>query len=143
MGNSHLKLNMANKRCLWGIKVISRTCVLVTVPPKKIAIRDQKGNYVHNSTIGPYGEKSDIELTCESRGGVPPPSLQWYKNGVMVDGSYVVGDNGMVTNQLTIYHLSPSDLFHKFVCQAGNFNSSSPIEAYVVLDINCKCASVG
>lgn len=56
----------------------------------------------------------------------------------MIDGSYVVADTGLVSNELTIYKLSPNDLYDKFICQAGNFNNTNPIEAFVVLDINCK-----
>ena len=58
----------------------------------------------------------------------------------MIDGSYVVGDNGIVSNELIIYKISSRDLYDKYVCQAGNYNSSSsmPIEAYVILDINRK-----
>lgn len=65
--------------------------------------------------------------------------LLWYKNGVMIDGSYVVGKNGTVWNELTIYKLSPRDLLDRYVCQTGNFNGShSPIEAHVTIDINRK-----
>ena len=58
----------------------------------------------------------------------------------MIDGSYVVGDNGIVSNELIIYKITSRDLYDKYVCQAGNYNSSSsmPIEAYVILDINRK-----
>lgn len=81
------------------------------------------------------GASRSLQLT-----GIPPPMLQWYKDGVMIDGSYVVGKNGTVWNDLTIYKLSPRDLLDKYVCQAGNFNSSSnsPIMAHVIIDINCK-----
>lgn len=69
--------------------------------------------------------------------------LLWYKDGVMIDGSYVVGKNGTVLNELTIYKLSPKDLLDKYVCQAANFNSTSPIEAYVSIDINRECTASG
>lgn len=55
----------------------------------------------------------------------------------MIDGSYVVGKNGTVWNELTVYKLSPRDLLDRYVCQTGNFNGShSPIEAHVTIDIN-------
>nr|XP_027199500.1 nephrin-like [Dermatophagoides pteronyssinus] len=122
----------------WGRTINSFVTLHVIVPPKKITIRDQNGNYIENSTIGPYDQNTDVILTCESNGGIPPPTLQWYKNGVMIDGSYIVSDNGLVSNELIIYKISTHDLYDKYVCQAGNYNSSStiPIEAYVILDIN-------
>ncbi|KAJ6224210.1 hypothetical protein RDWZM_002755 [Blomia tropicalis] len=128
----------------WGRTINSYVSLHIIVPPKRIAIRDQNGNHVQNSTIGPYDEQTDVVLTCESYGGIPPPMLQWYKDGVMIDGSYVVGKNGTVWNDLTIYKLSPRDLLDKYVCQAGNFNSSSnsPIMAHVIIDINLLPVSV-
>ncbi|KAF7489928.1 Nephrin [Sarcoptes scabiei] len=121
-----------------GRTISSFVSLHVIVPPKTITIRDQNGDFVQNSTIGPYDQNSSVVLNCESNGGVPPPTLQWYKNGIMIDGSYVVGKNGQVSNELIIYKLSPQDLYDRYVCQAGNFNSSSsnPIEAFVILDIN-------
>ncbi|KAH9387679.1 hypothetical protein TYRP_008872 [Tyrophagus putrescentiae] len=121
----------------WSRTISSFVSLHIIVPPKRIAIRDQHGNYVHNSTIGPFNQNSDVILTCESLGGIPPPVLFWYKNGVMIDGSYVVGKNSTVRNELTVYKLSPRDLLDRYVCQTGNFNGShSPIEAHVTIDIN-------
>lgn len=39
------------------------------MPPKHIKIRDQSGRDVHNSTIGPYNENTNVTLVCESKGG--------------------------------------------------------------------------
>lgn len=44
--------------------------MMMIVPPKKITIRDQNGNYIQNSTIGPYDQNTDVILTCESNGGI-------------------------------------------------------------------------
>lgn len=72
--------------------------------------------------------------------GIPPPVLLWYKNGVMIDGSYVVGKNGTVWNELTVYKLSPRDLLDRYVCKtSSSVNSSEPIEAHVTIDINRRC----
>lgn len=53
----------------WSIKSNYVFSLSHTVPPKKITIRDQNGNYIENSTIGPYDQNTDVILTCESNGG--------------------------------------------------------------------------
>lgn len=64
--------------------------------------------------------------------------LQWYRDNVMIDGSYIINDNATATNDLVVYKLSRSDLNALFTCQAANNNFSAPLEASFSIDINCK-----
>jgi hypothetical protein len=73
--------------------------------------------------------------------GIPPPVLHWYRDNVMIDGSYII-NNSIANNDLIVYKLSRNDLNVMFICQANNFNNTHPIQASVSIDINCEILSL-
>ncbi|CAG2177203.1 unnamed protein product, partial [Oppiella nova] len=73
----------------------------------------------------------------------PPPTLHWYKDTTMIDGSYIIDSRGWAHNDLIIYRLSAYDLNAVFSCQANNFlNHSQPIRSSFSIDINLNPVSV-
>lgn len=74
--------------------------------------------------------------------GRPPPSLYWFKDGILVDESFVtINDLSLgfvVENELLIRKLDRDHLNSKISCEAINNNLTSRSSATITLDINCE-----
>jgi hypothetical protein len=46
--------------------------VLVSVPPEKLLILDDKGTIIPHHILGPYNEGSSVNITCIATGGKNP-----------------------------------------------------------------------
>lgn len=83
---------------------------IISVPPSKVTILDELGAAVMDSTVGPYKENVDINLTCVSSGGVPTPKVTWWKEHALLDDSFIILPDGTVKNVLYLEKLTRSDL---------------------------------
>lgn len=108
----------------------------VLVPPSKVTILDELGAAVMDSTVGPYKENVDINLTCVSSGGVPTPKVTWWKEHALLDDSFIILPDGTVKNVLYLEKLTRSDLNSVYTCQASNGHVVPPLSTNVKLTLN-------
>uniref|UniRef100_A0AAR5PEF8 Ig-like domain-containing protein n=1 Tax=Dendroctonus ponderosae TaxID=77166 RepID=A0AAR5PEF8_DENPD len=107
----------------------------VIVPPHQIMIYDNMGRNV-SGVVGPLEEGSKLVLTCEVRGGNPPPTVSWFVNGRLVAGQReVLTKPKVVVNRLDIKEVTRDKLNSTFKCQASNTNLITPIENGVQLEL--------
>lgn len=106
----------------------------VIVPPEKIIIYNNE----NKTTIGPFRENSNLNLTCEVRGGSPSPTVTWWRESTLVDDTFTRVERGLVINELLVANLKREDLMSVYTCQASNTNLTVPISTYVTIDLNLK-----
>lgn len=76
-----------------------------------------------------------VTLICSSRGGVPPPTLRWYK---VVDGSReelpseTLTYEGFTKAELHIV-VDASDKHAEYYCEASNFATEEPLNTNTTL----------
>ena len=78
--------------------------------------------------------KQEVTLKCESYGGNPLASLEWYKNGDKIDTSYLTHDQHKSVNTLT-FEASEDDNNAKYKCEAKNPYLASPLSDSVTLNV--------
>lgn len=107
----------------------------VIVPPKETIIMDENGERLWD-IIGPYDEGTFLTLICESTGGIPSPSVTWWRGSSLLDDSYFNTSDGAVRNELLLPRLHRFDLMAVITCQASNTNLTSPSTTSVKMDLN-------
>lgn len=80
------------------------------MPPTQLTILDNDGGVMIDNRIGPYGEGVNINITCMSSGGVPPPRVSWWKEHALLDDGFQVLADGTVKNILHLSKLTRKDL---------------------------------
>ena len=115
------------------------------MPPSKPVIRDERSmRDVLTYDVGPYEIDEDLVLECRVTGGLPPPKVEWWRNGVLVDSTdeAEIGRNniesGTMVNKLIQRKLQREDLGTKYACHASNTNLTGPFITEVKLVLNCK-----
>ena len=68
----------------------------------------------------------EVTLVCESYGGNPLATLEWYKNDVKTDTTYITHDQHKSVNTLS-FTASEDDNNAKFRCEAKNPYLTSPL----------------
>lgn len=81
-----------------------------TVPPTQLIILDSEGATMVDNTIGPYREGVNINITCMSSGGIPPPRVSWWKEHALLDDSFQILPDGTSKNILHLSRLHRKDL---------------------------------
>ncbi|XP_076331749.1 protein turtle homolog A-like [Tachypleus tridentatus] len=111
--------------------------VNIIVPPQDIYIKTGDGRF-QDVVFGPFNEGSSLKLACEAIGGIPPPSVTWWKESDLMDNSYFIPEKNVVVNILEIKvverYLSKGTL----TCQAQNTNLTMPKSVTIRLDVNLK-----
>ncbi|XP_044013453.1 nephrin-like [Aphidius gifuensis] len=111
--------------------------IVIVMPEKPVIHKESLRNATQIKET--YNEGSDVHLTCESRGGVPPPRLIWYLDNTVIDESFHYNSNtAMTVNHLSYPKIGRQHLGARLVCQANNTNLVPPQTNLVVLDINLK-----
>ncbi|XP_049270080.1 hemicentin-1 [Rhipicephalus sanguineus] len=115
---------------------------VVVVPPETPIIRDRFGNKVGKVT-GPHREGESLTLTCEVSGGIPEPTVTWWRNGTKqlhhtVDSSSL----GVTRSTLELPQLHRHDLNVSLVCKASNHNETYVVTTSVVIDLYLKPSMV-
>ncbi|CAN7938383.1 unnamed protein product, partial [Ixodes hexagonus] len=110
-------------------------------PPTAPVIRDGQGNVIRD-VIGPYDEGSALVLSCEVRGGEPPPKLVWSGSGYALSQPRMEQERtGDVTKHtLLIGSLDRKLVLSVFACHVAG--SPEPLNATVTLDMNLRPLSV-
>lgn len=63
-----------------------------------------------DNRIGPYAEGVNINITCMSSGGIPPPRVSWWKEHALLDDGFQILADGTVKNILHLSKLTRKDL---------------------------------
>ncbi|XP_064455772.1 hemicentin-2-like isoform X2 [Ornithodoros turicata] len=116
--------------------------LLVVVPPEAPVIRDKYGVKV-GKVAGPYREGESLSLTCEVNGGVPEPTVSWWRNGTeLVRGTVSSSSHGVTRSTLEIPQIRRHDLNSSLVCKASNHNGTYTVSTSTTLDLYLKPSSV-
>ena len=112
---------------LTGDDKLETTITLEVLYPPNKPIVGIKGH-----TAGdPIRSGQSITLECESYGGNPLASLDWYKNGEKVDTNFETHEEYKSVNELT-FSVSEGDNKAKFKCEANSPGLSDPLTAELV-----------
>ncbi|GAB6028104.1 hypothetical protein CHUAL_002324 [Chamberlinius hualienensis] len=111
--------------------------VTVIVPPHPPTVMGEKGLEL-SQVVGPYNEGAALILSCESRGGKPPPRVSWWRESILVDDSYDITSFGFVRNDLLVPSLTRDDFRAVYRCEAENNNITPPVYTEVTVDMNLK-----
>ncbi|XP_064471411.1 hemicentin-2-like [Ornithodoros turicata] len=116
------------------------TTLTVIEPPKKPVIRDAEGDGKEalRSLIGPYNEGDRLSLVCDVEGGVPTPSVSWWRESVQLEGNQSELRPGVMRSSLGPFILRRQDLMAVLVCQASNSNLTAPSTTSITLDMNFR-----
>ncbi|XP_037794157.1 nephrin-like, partial [Penaeus monodon] len=104
------------------------------VPPTSMSILSQAKVEV-SGIIGPYPVGGTLVLTCQARGGRPPPNVTWWHGGALLDEVSEQVTPSMTSNTLTLPNLSRQHLHRVITCQAQNSNLTAPLLSAVTLDM--------
>ncbi|XP_047494024.1 nephrin-like [Penaeus chinensis] len=88
-----------------------------------------------SGVIGPYPVGGTLVLTCQARGGRPPPNVTWWHGGALLDEVSEQVTPSMTSNTLTLPNLSRQHLHRVITCQAQNSNLTAPLLSAVTLDM--------
>ncbi|KAK5647891.1 hypothetical protein RI129_002783 [Pyrocoelia pectoralis] len=113
----------------------------VIVPPHQMLVYDNSGRDV-SAVVGPMEEGSDLILTCEVRGGRPPPTLTWFINERIVEGHLEASRNHVMVNRLVVNGVKREHLNSSYKCQASNTKLMMPTERMVRLELLLRPLSV-
>ncbi|KAK8757436.1 hypothetical protein V5799_004932 [Amblyomma americanum] len=115
------------------------TSLLVIEPPGTPVIREAGGDREPlRSLIGPYNEGDSLALVCDVEGGIPEPSVTWWRESVPLESVLSEHRPGVRRSALGPFVLRRQDLMAVLVCQASNSNLTAPLTSSVTLDMNCE-----
>ncbi|XP_043227548.1 hemicentin-2-like isoform X2 [Amphibalanus amphitrite] len=109
-----------------------RVNLTVIVPPTRPVIRLPTGDRV-GDILGPLTEGDKVQLSCETRGGRPAPSLSWWRGPTLLSNAHVVTSSGVLRSVLHLPAISRSDVDQTLTCHATNNNISKPLSSSVLL----------
>ncbi|KAF5301906.1 hypothetical protein FQA39_LY10561 [Lamprigera yunnana] len=109
--------------------------VTVTVPPEKIILLDEVGEYVDKYVLGPYSEGDSFNITCIAIGGRPQPNVTWWKETTIVDNVSEIATRKRVKNTLHLHNLTREDAHSTYTCQVSNNNNVPPLTSSVTTDM--------
>lgn len=114
----------------------------VIVPPRRPIIVAKEGQLTASSTLAPMTVGQALSLSCESSGGKPLPRLVWWRDGRVIDDSFVTTFDNTVRNDLWLPSLDRSDLDATLTCEASNSNLTMPVSTSVTIDLHMPPLSV-
>ncbi|KAF5299772.1 hypothetical protein FQA39_LY11442 [Lamprigera yunnana] len=113
----------------------------VIVPPHQMLVYDNSGRDV-SAVVGPMEEGADLILTCEVRGGRPPPTVTWFANDKIIEGHLEASRNHVTVNRLVVNGVKREHLNSSYKCQASNTKLMMPAERMVRLELLLRPLSV-
>ncbi|EEC10051.1 sidestep protein, putative, partial [Ixodes scapularis] len=116
------------------------TSLVVIEPPGKPVIREAGSDNREplRSLIGPYNEGDSLSLVCDVEDGIPAPTVSWWRESVLLEGSVSEPRPGVRRNALGPFVLRRQDLMAVLACQTSNSNLTAPLSTSVTLDMNFR-----
>ncbi|XP_076305001.1 protein turtle homolog B-like [Tachypleus tridentatus] len=111
--------------------------VNVIVPPRELHVKTGE-KQLQDTVLGPINEGNSLNLTCEARGGNPPPSVTWWKESVLLDDSFSLSKDNIVVNSLEIKTVERYLSKATITCKALNTNLTKPLSVSIKLNVNLK-----
>jgi hypothetical protein len=131
----------------------SSSTVLITVPPKVSSSElvtspgnclDLTKSLVNTERVGVdlclrAGLGAKLTLTCSVEEGRPDPRVQWFKDGLVIDGShdeirYLDSNNAiLVTLPLYSYGVAKQRVEGNYTCSAYNVAGNSTMQSHIML----------
>ncbi|XP_074104616.1 sidestep III isoform X1 [Cotesia typhae] len=113
----------------------------VTYPPRELLMYDTSGRKI-DTVVGPYQVGKEFKLSCEVRGGKPPPVITWFANGKETDGHVDTNGQNVIFSTLIVPKLTREHLNTTYKCRATSTKLVPPLEKTVLLDVYLKPESV-
>lgn len=110
--------------------------LLVVVPPTDVFVLDKYQRQI-KGLIGPYDEGEGLKLICESKGGIPTPTVVWVKK-YSFGSEHGISRASEGSSELNIPVLKRTDLLAQLFCVAQNSNLTSPRKVAITIDINLR-----
>ncbi|KAK3855244.1 hypothetical protein Pcinc_038343 [Petrolisthes cinctipes] len=121
--------------CFYASSRRTHLSLWVVEPPSQPILRvgDRR---VMDGVLGPLQEDTALAITCTVAGGVPPPSVEWKRDGEVVDTVVESRQGELTVNELRVLRLSRG--FHNahLSCTAKNNNVTSHVTASVTVTMN-------
>ncbi|MPC55849.1 Neogenin [Portunus trituberculatus] len=114
------------------------TNLSVLIPPRHMMVYTEMGEEAKGN-IGPYVEGDNLTLHCRVRGGYPSPRVTWWNGEELLDSEVEEEETEVVTNTLTISHLTRDDLHKKLTCHANNNNLTESLATTITVDMHSVC----
>ncbi|KAK0081702.1 hypothetical protein PV325_011682 [Microctonus aethiopoides] len=111
-------------------------------PPSEIMMYVSLERGYIDTVVGPYQVGKEFGISCEVRGGKPPPIITWFVNGVEVNGRIKENNQNIIVSVLTVPQLRREHLNTTYKCRATNTKLVPPLEKSVVLEVYLKPLSV-
>lgn len=108
----------------------------VIVPPGAPKVLRNDSTYASNGIAGPYNEGTNITITCQVKGGKPPPQVKWWREGELQDAELEKSIGGEYRNILKIGPLTRDHLNAQYVCQVRNHELVPALSTTVSLLVN-------
>ncbi|XP_047497342.1 kin of IRRE-like protein 2 [Penaeus chinensis] len=108
----------------------------VVVPPAAPKVLRNDSTFASNGIAGPYNEGSNITITCQVKGGKPPPQVKWWREGELQDAELEKSIGGEYRNTLKIGPLTREHLGAQYVCQVRNHELVPALSTSVTLLVN-------
>lgn len=93
--------------------------------------------YIEGYTEGETVKRGQqLDLTCRSRGGNPPPQIFWYKNNERISSPY--RNEGHFSENVLSITAKAQDNNARYRCEVFNIMSVEPLKVHVDLTVLCK-----
>ncbi|XP_054284692.1 hemicentin-2-like isoform X5 [Macrosteles quadrilineatus] len=131
-----------------GCQVVQFINLITLIKPNSVTLFRTslaKDNELKNATkVGPLSEDDELLLICETEGGKPTPSVQWWNGSSQIHGDTEVElQNGQTVARKKIkITISRGDLGARYECRVQNDALESPLVAYVDLDVYVRPLSL-
>ncbi|XP_063218435.1 nephrin-like [Bacillus rossius redtenbacheri] len=109
--------------------------LVVIVPPHHMLVYANSGRPISSDVIGPLSEGAELVLSCEVRGGKPPPTVSWLVNEQLVGGARRQARGGVAVSRLHVGRVGREDLNTSFTCQASNSQLAPPLHKSARLEL--------
>ncbi|XP_063233887.1 B-cell receptor CD22-like isoform X2 [Bacillus rossius redtenbacheri] len=116
--------------------------LVVVVPPHQMLVYANSGRPVSSEVIGPLTEGAELTLTCEVRGGKPPPRVTWHWDEQPAEGQLAPGLRGVVVSRLEVGRVRRRHLHSAFTCRARNTQLLPALEKSARLEMYLRPLSV-
>ena len=105
----------------------------IILPPTQVTIRHHS-HEVSGHSVGPVTAGDTVTMTCLAHGS-PPPTLAWYRDGVLFDATSEHQDS-VVVNTVNIHNVGHKETVSVFTCRAHNNNITKPVSRTVNIKVN-------